>query len=243
MNADATIPFGLALNAYFEGESDVEFIPRRDDGVESSVLVKHFFQSESEFNSIERTAIEQCHGHVLDIGAGIGLHSLALEARGLTVTAIDINPKAADIMRRRGVRNSRQADVCKYRGGPFDTLYMIGHENGIIEDLKGLGKFLAHAKELVQPEGQLILDSLDVSRSKVSTDIAYHEMNRRAGRYIGEIVMQFEFRDSRGPFCPWLHINLGTLEEYAGEAGWSFETLLEIENGEYLTRLQKIRAV
>jgi hypothetical protein len=125
---------------------------------------------------------------------------------------------------------------------PFDTIFMIGHGIGIVEDLKGLGKFLAHAKELVQPDGQMILDSLDVSRSKASKDIAYQDMNRRAGRYIGEIVMQFEFRDSLGPFCPWLHIDRGKLEEYAGETGWSFETLLENENGEYLARLHKIRA-
>ncbi len=243
MNIEATIPYGLALNAYFEGEPDVEFTLRRDDGVESSLPVKYFFRSESEFNSIERNALNQCRGHVLDIGAGAGAHSLALEARGFMVTAIDVNPKAVDIMRRRGLGSSWQSDVFNYYGGPFDTLCMLGHGIGIVEDLEGLIRFLMHAKELVKPDGQLILDSLDVSRSKEPSDIAYHEMNRRAGRYIGEVVMQFEFRDSRGPFGPWLHIDPGTLQRYAESSGWSFELLLELENGEYLARSQKIRAV
>jgi hypothetical protein len=144
-------------------------------------------------------------------------------------------------MSQRGLHTSQQADVFKYQGGPFDTLFMLGHGIGIVENLEGLSKFLAHAKELTKPDGQWILDSLDVSSSKVSTDIAYHKKNRKIGRYIGEIVMQFEFRDTRGPFCPWLHIDYRTLEKYAAKAGWTFELLLEIETGEYLARLKKIR--
>lgn len=243
MDANATIPFGNALHAYFNGESDVEFMLRRDDGVESLIPVEYFFRTESKFSAIERTAIDHCSGHVLDIGAGTGVHSLALEAKGLHVTAIDINPQAADIMRQRGVHCCRQADVFKYQGGPFDTLFMMGHGIGIVENLEGLSKFLAHARELTKPGGQLILDSLDVSSSTIETDIAYHEKNRKIGRYIGEIEMQFEFRDTRGPFCPWLHVDYRTLEEYATKVGWMFKLLIEIETGEYLARLQKIRMI
>lgn len=80
MNADATIPYGHALNAYFEGGRGIEFIIRRDDGVEASLPVRHFFRSESEFSSMERAALEQCRGHVLDIGSGTGMPCLMKDA-------------------------------------------------------------------------------------------------------------------------------------------------------------------
>ncbi|MEN8203628.1 MAG: class I SAM-dependent methyltransferase [Bacteroidota bacterium] len=240
MNAEATKPYGAALLAYYKGDFDAELIIRREDGFESSLPVKHFFRAESEFSTIELTAMEQCRGHVLDVGSGIGLHSIELESRGLDVMAIDICSEAVDIMHHRGVHNGQQADVFEYQGGPFDTLFIMGHGIGIVEDLVGLQRFLEHAKSLVKPDGQLFLDSLDVGRSKEPADLAYHATNRKAGRYIGEIAMQFEFKGSRGPYCRWLHIDRGTLEDYAREAGWNCETILENENGEYLARLQKM---
>mgnify|MGYP006292946699 FL=1 len=242
MNSSAMSPYGLALAAYFQGKTDAELVIRRDDGVEASLPARHFFRPEAEFTSIELAAVEHCRGDVLDIGAGAGLHSLALQSRGLPVTAIDISAEAADIMLRRGVRTARQADVFEYRGGPFDTLVMLGHGVGIVEDLGGLHRFLTHAKELVKPTGQLLVDSLDVSRSREPEDLAYQEANRKAGRFRGEVVMQIEFGDTKGPFCGWLHVDPETLEDHAMQTGWTCETILELANGEYLARLQTMGA-
>jgi len=141
------------------------------------------------------------------------------------VTAIGIGPEAVDIMLRRGVRTARRADVFEYRGGPFDTLVMLGHGIGIVEDLAGLRRFLTHAKKLVKPTGQLLVDSLDVSRSREPEDLAYQEAKRKADRYRGEMVMQIEFGDTKGPFCGWLHVDPGTLEDHAMETGWTCETI------------------
>jgi len=242
MNSAAMTPYGLALVAYFEGKTDVELVIRRDDGIEAPLPARHFFRPEAEFSPIEWGAVEHCRGHVLDIGAGAGLHSLALQARGLPVTAIDISPEAVDIMLRRGVRTARRADVFEYRGGPFDTLVMLGHGIGMVEDLAGLRRFLTHARELVKPTGQLLVDSLDVSRSRKPEDLAYQEARRKAGRYRGEIVMRMEFGDTKGPFCGWLHVDPETLEDHAMQTGWTCETILEFADGEYLARLQTMRA-
>jgi SAM-dependent methyltransferase len=243
MNTAAMKPFGLSLLSYIEGEHDAALVVRRDDGFESTLPVKHFFRSETEFSDIELNAIKHCQGHVLDIGSGTGIHSIVLESMGYTVTAIDITSEAVDIMRRRGVLRGLLGDIFEYQGGPFDTLFMLGHGIGIVGDLVGLRKFLFHAKSIVQPKGRLLLDSLDVSRSKEPVNLEYHARNRRAGRYIGEITMHFEFRNNVGPFIRWLHIDHDTLEEHAREAGWSCKIIVENENGEYLARLEIINAV
>jgi SAM-dependent methyltransferase len=238
MNAASAIPYGRALLAYFEGDHDAELLLRRDDGLESIIPVRYFFREEADFSILERTAIDQCNGTVLDVGAGTGLHSLSLAARGLKVNAIDISPEAVEIMKRRGMRSSRQSDVFNYRSGPFDTVIMLGHGIGITEDLSGLSRFLEFTHQLVRPDGQMILDSLDVSCSQNPADHAYHDSCRKAGRYIGEINMQFEFQGHCGPYCSWLHIDREVLENLARQANWNCETLVELENGEYLARLK-----
>jgi hypothetical protein len=71
--------------------------------------------------------------------------------------------------------------------------------------------------------------------------LAYHEANRRAGRYVGEIHMRFEFEDHRGPYRSWLHVDCATLGRYAHDAGWTCELIVEQDGGDYLARLTRHR--
>ncbi|MHC4403905.1 MAG: class I SAM-dependent methyltransferase, partial [Planctomycetota bacterium] len=137
MDAKAMEPQGLALLAYFEGALDAELIIHRDDGVDDPVPVSHFFRDPSEFTNVETTAISLCTGHVLDAGAGTGLHSLVLQQIGLPVTAVEITRQAVAIMTRRGVRDVRHVDILDYSGGPFDTILMMGHGIGMVETIAG----------------------------------------------------------------------------------------------------------
>jgi hypothetical protein len=237
MDSDAMLPYGLALLAYLQGETGAQLVVRRDDGVETPLAASHFFRPESELSPIELAALDLCRGYVLDIGGGSGLHSLVLQSRGLEVTAIDIDPLAVEVMGRRGVRDARTDDVFQFRGGPFDTLLVLGHGIGMVEDLHGLERFLSLARRMIRGDGQLLLDSLDVRRTYDPRHLAYHATNREAGRYFGETRIQMEYRGRRGPYCGWLHVDRNTLEERGRLAGWKCDTVLEQESGEYLARL------
>jgi hypothetical protein len=78
MNPQAMEPYGAALLAYFEGDTRAELALRRDDGHERSLPVGHFFRTPAAFTPVENLALQHCRGHVLDLGAGTGLHSLLL---------------------------------------------------------------------------------------------------------------------------------------------------------------------
>ncbi len=225
--------------AYFRGESSAELMIRRDDGLEDAVPVSHFFREPAEFSPIERAALERCRGHILDIGAGSGLHALSAQSRGFTVTAIDMSHHAVEIMIRRGVHDARCADIFAFFSGPFETLLMLGHGIGMVESLQGLDRFLAHAHGLASRDGQLLLHSVDVRRTDDPRHLAYHEANRQAGRYIGTIRIQFEYRGHTGPPCDWLHVDPETLTERADRAGWVAELVRVEESGEYLARLSR----
>ncbi len=243
MNPQAMEPFGRALLAYFEGCADAEVIVRRDDGKESVLPASWFFREEPDLTTIEKTAIDLCKDRILDIGAGTGLHSLILQRKHYSVSAIDVNPQAVSIMKQRGTEDAYCADVFEFNEGPFDTLLMMGHGIGMVENILGLKRFLSHARNLLSGDGQLLLDSLDVRVTSNPENLAYHETNRRVGRYIGEIRMQFEFLGQRGPFCGWLQVDAGTLREYAESSGWRCDIVCQEEKGNYLARLTRRESV
>jgi SAM-dependent methyltransferase len=224
MYFEAMTPLGKALLAYFEGDTEAEIIIRRDDGQETPVPVSLFFRDQSRFSPIDQAAVDECRGHILDAGAGTGPHSLALNEKGLAVTAIDISPEAVKIMKRRGLEDVRREDVFDLRQGAFDTVLMLGHGIGMVETIGGLDRFLAHAHHLISEYGQVLLDSLDVRCTEDPVNLAYHESNRQTGRYIGEIRMQVEFRGETGPYLHWLML---------------CEVLHRLETGDYLARLTR----
>lgn len=242
MNPKAMDPYGDALLAYFEGQTSAALILRREDGFEAAMPVSHFFREPVAFTPLERAALQACHGHVLDAGAGSGLHSLVLQEKGLRVTAIDVSSQAVQIMARRGVADVLGADLFSYEGGPFDTVLMLGHGIGMVETLAGLDRFLAHAHGWLTENGQVLLDSLDVRVTDDPRHLAYQEAKRKAGQYIGEIRLQCEYQGKRGPYCGWLHVDAETLNEHAGKAQWSCEVLFADDRGNYLARLTKSRA-
>lgn len=239
MDPRAMVPHGLALLDCFNGKTSGQLAIRRDDGFEANISVARFFRGPGEFSPIEIAALDRCRGHVLDIGAGSGLHSLDLLSRGHVVTAIDISPHAVEVMARRGIPDTQCADVFEFQGGAFDTLLMLGHGIGIVGDLRGLSRFLVHARSLIRRSGRLLLDSLDVRRTDDPSHLTYHEANRRAGRYFGETRLQFEYEGRVGPLCDWLHVDPETLQERAEATGWRCEVVLQEESGDYLASLSR----
>ncbi|MBI4720610.1 MAG: hypothetical protein HY770_05220 [Chitinivibrionia bacterium] len=109
----------------------------------------------------------------------------------------------------------------------------------MVETIEGLKRFLARAHSLLAVNGQLLVDSLDVRVTGDSKNLAYHEANREAGRYIGEIRMQFEFQGRKGPYCGWLQVDAETLREHSESAGWRCEIAHQEMNGDYLARLTR----
>lgn len=237
MNPEAMKPYGLALLDFYNGDAEATFIIYRDDGYTDPFPVNTSFRVSTDIN-IDKIALNNCRGRVLDVGAGTGLHSLHLQNQGLPVCAIDISPEACEIMRNRGLNEVYCVDISDLRADPFDTLLILGRSIGMVENLAGLDYFLKDIHRLAKPDGQIILNSVDVSCTNNPLHLAYHETNRRAGRYIGEIRMHFEYKELEGPIHGWLHVDSETLADHSSKAGWLCETLLQ-EDGNYLAKLTK----
>ena len=257
MNRDAWIPHGLALRDFFAGDGAATIVVHSDLGEREEFPVSVWFREESQFWQLERTALDLCRGRVLDVGAGTGCHSLVLQARGLSVCAIDCVPEAVGIMRRRGVREVHLADVFDFEAEPFDTILMLTNGAGLVETLSGLDPFLLRADRLLAPAGQILLDSTDVrpeqserapvAGAPVDSPVLDPEQGRSArtvperedGRYVGKIQFQLEYRGIKGAPFAQLYVDPETLAERAAAAGWACRVIEEDTGGSYLAQLTR----
>jgi SAM-dependent methyltransferase len=155
------------------------------------------------------------------------------------VCAIDIAPEAVEVMRKRGVRDARCADIFSFEAEPFDTILLMMNGIGVVGDLSGLDRFLARVGPLLRPGGQILLDSYDPGWTEDPGQEASPVSGRRAGRYVGEMRFQLEYKGEIGPPLEWLFMDFDTLASHAGAAGWSCEMLWQEAEGHYLARLTR----
>ncbi len=220
-------PFGQALFAYWRGNESAVLIHEFKTGKKKSLPVSVFFRSHGEFLPTDN-AFENCRGHILVVGAGTGVHALELEKRGHAVTAIDICFQAVQIMKERGIKDVRQQDFMQFDGERFDTLFMLGHNIGMCETLKGIKGLLCKCERLLRPGGQLLVNSV---KEPGSVDFPSHK------GYPGELEFRLSHEGNVGPWMRWLHLDFETLTSHALESGWSTEKLIETEEGGFLARL------
>ena len=67
---------------------------------EDEIPVKDLFRGLKQMPVIEQTALQMAEGRILDVGAGSGCHSLALQEMNKEVCAIDISALSVDVMKK-----------------------------------------------------------------------------------------------------------------------------------------------
>lgn len=229
-------PFSQALLDYHAGDHAAEFAIVRDDGFSQAVPAAVFFGDDA-FPPLERAALGACRGSVLDVGAAAGRHALFLARAGLEATALEILPELGALLRDRGVPRVIVADVFDYAGGPFDTLLLLMNGVGMAGTPERSERLLHRARGLVRPGGQVLGDSIDVSRTPDPVHAAYREANVRAGRPPGMQRYSIRYRGEAGEPFDWLHLDFPTLAGLASRAGWRAELLASEPDGRYLFRL------
>jgi len=233
-----TDPLELAFFDYLEGNSKNEIIIHSNKADTETVAVSYFFRTYDEMPLLEQKALTLCSGEILDIGAGAGSHSLYLQQKENNVTALEIRQGLVDIMKLRGVNNLVNSDIFEYKSKKYDTLLMLMNGIGFTENFNGLKKFLNHAKDLLNPGGQIILDSSDLLYLYEEEDgSVLINLNEE---YYGELEYTFEYKGVNGESFNWLFIDFSNLSFFAQEAGLDCELVFEDEHFNYLAILKLI---
>lgn len=229
-------PMGMAIADYWKNGKAERLRVFSPDFDEDEIPVDVLFRNYADMPRIEQKALDLAEGRILDVGAGAGCHSLALQDKGKDVIAIDISPLSVRIMGERGVEKARLQDFWETTER-FDTILMLMNGIGIIGKVGNLGKFFSHIDEILAQEGQLLLDSSDIAYV-FETDEGIIELPPGDG-YYGELEYQMQYKDIKGDCFSWLYLDAETLATAADVAGFRCEIIEEGEHYEFLARITR----
>ena len=233
---------GHALLDYQRGQLDATVTVHCSAADDEPLPAAYFFRALLQMPELERLALDESRGRVLDLGAGAGCHSLELQSRGFAhVKAVDVSAGAAQVMTERGVRAVARHDLFAALPAtelPYDTILLLMNGLGLAGTLGGLDKFLAHARTLLAPGGQILATSSDV-RYLYEDEEGALRINLN-GPYYGEVEYTLSYKGRTGAPFPWLFIDAALLNDAAEAAGYTAEFLSEDENDQYLVRLMPV---
>lgn len=231
-------PMGAAIADYFKWHKADRLRVFSSQFDEDEIPVEELFRTEKQMPLLERTALQMATGRILDVGAGSGCHSLALQEAGKEVHAIDISPLSVEVMKQRGVRSVSQTNLFnEHFADEYDTILMLMNGSGIIGKLENLPDFFRKMKLLLRPGGCVLMDSSNLSYLFEEEDGSI--VINLAGDYYGEVDFQMQYKNVKGDSFDWLYIDFQTLSLYAAENGFTAELVKEGTHYDYLAKLSR----
>lgn len=229
-------PFGLAIKEYFE-KGKAPLIQVDSNYTENETISpSYFFRDEKQLPTLEKTALKNCRGRILDIGAAAGCHSLILQKKGYNVTALEKSEMAADIMQKQGIVKVVNADIFDYDEKQYNTLLLLMNGAGIGGTIEGLKKLLTHLKSLLHENGQILIDSSDIKYLFEEED-GSQWVDLANSNYYGEMLYKVRFRKSVAEFN-WLFIDFKSLELIATELGYTCSLVEKGQHHDFLAKLK-----
>ena len=233
---------GQALLDYHHGRKKAALTVHCNVADDEPLPAAYFFRTLLQMPELERLALDESRGRVLDLGAGAGCHSLELQSRGFGhVKAVDVSAGAVQVMTERGVRTVARHDLLAPLPPtelPYDTILLLMNGLGLAGTLDGLARFLAHARTLLAPGGQILATSSDV-RYLYEDEDGSIRINLN-GPYYGEVEYRLSYQGKAGEPFPWLFVDAALLSDAAETAGYSAEFLSHDDDDQYLVRLMPL---
>ncbi len=229
--------FGKAIFDFYTKNSPEDIITETSISEEDEMSVEYLFRNYNEMPKIEQKALQLAKGKILDVGCGAGSHALSLQnERSLDVTAIDISEKAIETCLLRGIKNAKVENILDFEGEKFDTILLLMNGTGIFGQLKNCNAYLTKLKSLLNPGGQILIDSSDI--------IYMFDEDEDGGKWIpsendyyGELVFNISYKGEKEEPFDWLYLDYNTLQNAAISNGFNCELVLEGDHYDYLAKL------
>lgn len=229
--------FGKAILDFQTNNSPENLITETSISEEDEMSVAYLFRDFNEMPKLEQKALESAKGKTLDVGCGAGSHSLYLQnKKKLDVTAIDISANAIKACQLRGLTSSKEINILDLNSNEkYDTILLLMNGTGIFGTLKNTSKFLEKLKSLLNPDGQILIDSSDIIYMFDEDEDGAYEVP--ANGYYGELEFSLSYKGEKEDSFPWLYMDYNTLQNAAFANGLQCELILEGEHYDYLARL------
>lgn len=223
---------GRAIRDYYQNKPHAPLLLHTSYDETEDMPVEVFFREEEDLSVLENLALIECQGKTLDIGAGAGAHALILQARDIEVYALENSPACVEVMRQSGVSKVIEQDYRHHRD-TYDTVLLLMNGLGLAGQLANVSSFLQVLAKMLNPEGQILVDSSDISYLYEDGDLS------PTTDYFGDIRYQYEYKGNKGEWFDWVYVDQETLALKVAEAGLQLEILYTDENDQYLARITK----
>ena len=229
--------FGKALLDYQNGNYSEDLITSTNISDEDALPLPYLFRGYSEMPKLEQKALQLSIGHILDVGCGSGSHSLWLQEKGLKIKAIDNSKGAIKVAKKRGILNAELKPLLE-ETETFDTILLLMNGTGIFQELSQVSMYLKHLKSLLQPEGQILIDSSDISYMYEDEDGGmWLDLNQG---YPGELDYYLSYKGEKEAAMKWLYLDFETLKTACLTVGLKCENVMDGEHFDYLAKLSLI---
>ena len=228
--------FGKAILDYQTNNKPENIITSTSISEEDEMEVAYLFRSFDEMPAIEQKALQLAKGKTLDVGCGAGSHSLYLQnERNIDVHSIDISGNAIQACSLRGLKNVQAIDILNLENEKYDTILLLMNGTGIFETLEKTTIYLQKLKSLLNPNGQILIDSSDI--------IYMFDEDEDGGKWIpsdtyyGELTFNLHYKNETEDSFPWLYLDYNTLQNAAFANGLQCQLIMEGDHFDYLAQL------
>lgn len=217
--------FGKAALDYLAKTHAPEILVESKTMEDDVIPVAHLFRTFEEMPQVEQSALALAKGKVLDVGGGVGSHSLYLQGRGMDVVMNDISEGLCTVAQKRGVQDVLLADFFTHSfESKFDTILFMMNGIGIGGTFAKLKQTLEKCQSLLNPGGQILFDSTDIAFCYQDEDGSL--MIPLNTKYIGFVEFKLKYKNIVDPWFKWAYYDFEKLAEYLPK-GAHLEVILE----------------
>lgn len=228
-------PIGQAIADFYNNGEAPAIVINTNYTEGENLPPSYFFRSENEMPELELTALKNCCGKILDIGAAAGCHALELQKRGFDVTALEKSELACEVMKKRGVKKVVCSDLFQFEETGFDTILLLMNGTGIGQTIDGLKKMLLHLKSLLNEGGQILIDSSDIQYLFQEEDGSFW-VDLANDRYYGEMEYELVYKTISTQF-KWLFTDFETLAKVGAAVDLNCHLIEKGGQDDFLARL------
>lgn len=229
---------GQAMLAFFEKRKSFEVI-EREDGYFEVTNTRMYFDDFEHWQEHEKKAMNWVKGRVLDIGCGVGRHSLHLQSKGLDVTAIDRSPLAIKVAKLRGVKAARTMTLERIDSKPnsFDTILMLGGNFALVGNPEKAHRILRKLHKMTSDDALIIAEAVNPYGTDNPAQLKYYALNRKRGKLSGQWRVRIRFHEFATKWFDLLYNSKKEMQEILSGTGWSIQQFIDSNSGNQYTAI------
>ncbi len=227
-------PMGHAIYDYYHNKPLSILRVECSIAADDEIPIPYLFREYEEFPNLEQVAMKYCKGRILDVGIGAGCHCAYLMSQGFEVLGIDISELAVEVCKEKGIA-VKAISIYDLNEEGYDTILLLMNGLGIVGDFGGLDRFFQKAKGILNPGGQILVESSDIKYMFEEEDGSFKIPF--GTKFYGELEYRMSYNNIEGDAFPWLYLPFELLEDHAKKHGFGIERLFEDDSHAYLAKI------